>query len=275
MHKGFNFKGALLSLAIVPASFLFTQDLRLGARSLEVTNLQKILNSDQRTQVGASGTGSAGFESTYFGSLTKAAVMRFQAVYKDTILTPAGLTTPTGIVGAMTRKKLNSLLTGQTGLVQALQATGTGGQITTNEEVFDPTAGTGAFKGNALFDLFALQAKRIGREYMAPTSTTSLGINTIQINKSNPINIIGGDDTIYIEGSGFETDNKIYSGLGLIQHAASPDGAHLQFKARDFSQYQKMASYPSSSGVILSIFFRVANNKGVSKDSAYFNITFK
>jgi len=44
---------------------------------------------------------------SYFGPVTKQAVMRFQDQYKDQILTPLGLSKPTGFFGPYTRKYLN------------------------------------------------------------------------------------------------------------------------------------------------------------------------
>jgi hypothetical protein len=53
-----------------------------------------------------------GIISGYFGGLTKAAVIRFQLKYKDEVLTPAGFTRPTGMVGKFTADKINQLTAG-------------------------------------------------------------------------------------------------------------------------------------------------------------------
>lgn len=85
-----------------------TRDLTVGAVGEDVRDLQKFLNSDAATIVAASGAGSPGNESTYFGPATSAAVARFQAKYPDETYKKAGLTAPNGFVGSLTRQVINS-----------------------------------------------------------------------------------------------------------------------------------------------------------------------
>lgn len=87
----------------------FTENLSFGSRSAQIIALQKILNTDPATRIADVGPGSLGYETTYFGSLTKAAVVRFQAKYASEVLAPVSLTRGNGFVGSYTRAKLNAL----------------------------------------------------------------------------------------------------------------------------------------------------------------------
>src|SRR4051812_36643926 len=84
-------------------------NLKTGASAPSVMALQQFLNMDPDTRVAATGVGSAGLETSYFGGLTKAAVNKFQAKYAAQILTPNGLTTPTGNFYGSSRAQANAL----------------------------------------------------------------------------------------------------------------------------------------------------------------------
>lgn len=100
---------AMDTMMMTSSSYVFTKTLKMGVTDQEVMNLQSVLNMSAGTMVSTSGVGSKGMETKYFGAKTKAAVVKFQEMHASDILTPNGLTKGTGVVGAATRAKLNSM----------------------------------------------------------------------------------------------------------------------------------------------------------------------
>jgi len=90
-------------------SFVFSRNLLKGTMGSDVKNLQTVLNYTPLTQVAQTGAGSPNDESTYFGNATKNAVIAFQNIFANQILTPIGLTSGNGYVGSATRAFLNGL----------------------------------------------------------------------------------------------------------------------------------------------------------------------
>ncbi len=79
----------------------FTRNLARNMSDVDVRTLQQILNA-QGFIVAASGAGSPGNETLYFGTATEAAVKKFQAAQ--------GISPISGYVGPLTRTALNSLV---------------------------------------------------------------------------------------------------------------------------------------------------------------------
>ena len=89
--------------------YTWTRDLSQGSEGADVMKLQQFLNSNVDTRVSASGAGSVGAETMYYGPATAAAVSKMQVMYRSEVLTPGGLVNPTGYFGPSSRAKANAL----------------------------------------------------------------------------------------------------------------------------------------------------------------------
>ncbi|HPV33699.1 MAG TPA: hypothetical protein PLS91_02395, partial [Candidatus Paceibacterota bacterium] len=84
---------------------LFLNPLSFGQTHSDVLLLQQLLNTDLATRLAQTGVGSPNHETSYFGSLTLAAVKRFQIKYDIAQAGDRGF----GHVGPKTRAELNKL----------------------------------------------------------------------------------------------------------------------------------------------------------------------
>ena len=172
-----------VAFGLTPA-FAFVQiqsQLDFGESNADVTNLQEFLASDSTLYPQGLVTG-------YYGSLTKAAVTRFQARY--------GLL-QVGRVGPLTRDKINSLI-------------GTGGVSTTHGTspavVMQYTPNIGAT--TATFNWMTTNEAALGRMYY---STTPLSMNEGDIN-SNGFAVTSGQLGSY-DGIARTSQSSVLTGL--------------------------------------------------------------
>ncbi|MDO8443021.1 MAG: peptidoglycan-binding protein [bacterium] len=119
MQAQLSTSGTTATSSAVPASLLSSSDLTVGSKGATVKALQMFLNANGYA-VSASGAGSAGNETEYFGNATKAALAKLQAAQS---VSPAA-----GYFGAKTRAKLATMSSATTG---GTTTTTTGGTTTT------------------------------------------------------------------------------------------------------------------------------------------------
>ncbi len=129
--------------------YTWTRDLKSGSTGADVMKLQQFLNSDADTRVSASGAGSVGAETEYFGPATGAAVSKFQVKYRADILSPAGLVNPTAYFGPSTRAKANATC------VVTTPTPGTG--TSTDDGTDDEDDDTVTLGGEASLDKFEIE----------------------------------------------------------------------------------------------------------------------
>lgn len=99
-YFGFNYVPRVLEIGTL-YPLAFKKDLYLGMTDPDVLRLQQVLNKTGYSQVATSGAGSPGQETTYFGGLTKAMVLKFQQ--------HNGISPQTGYCGPLTRAVINNL----------------------------------------------------------------------------------------------------------------------------------------------------------------------
>jgi hypothetical protein len=150
--------------------YQFTTTLTVGTTSEAVRQLQIVLNSNPATalSVPAGSNGSVGHETTYFGSLTGGAVIRFQRAHGITAVVPQ--------VGPQTRGLLNALCA-VTGPVTTTPPPTTTGPVSAMLSLDNPASGT-VIAGQATADLMHVTFTGTGTVTSATFQRTGLSLNT-------------------------------------------------------------------------------------------------
>lgn len=246
------------AVAQIPSDFQFTQDMYNGLDSEQVRMLQKFLNSDKQTLVKATGPGSPGNETTYFGNATQNAVERFQVIYKSVILDPIGFTSPTGIVGARSRSVLNQILSNLRNNLSAntnifigrsVQNTATSTAATVNNNLLFQSVNTGTSSLN-----------------VATTTATSTASSTpLQIETNSiPVAMVGSAYSAEIQATG---GNSSYS--WSILYGSLPNGVTGRGVTCIASPCQGpliLSGTPTSAGSFTFIVRLTSGNQYVTKE---------
>lgn len=219
-------------------AYVFTKDLKMGMTDSEVMNLQKVLNMSADTQVAASGVGSSGMETSYFGGLTKAAVIKFQNKYASEILAPVGLTAGTGFVGAATRAKLNAMCAGSTtgGSTGGDNTSGgsttggvVGGGVSVSLDATSPMGKT-LISGQGVATLAVFKVMNMGT---TPAKVTTLKLKRTGISSDSTLN------NVYLyDGAGNRLTDSASVATGMITFTDSaglmtvPAGASMSVAVR-------------------------------------------
>ncbi len=219
----------LAALSGTPATtgYTFNTNLTLGSKGTDVMNLQKVLNMSADTKVASTGAGSPGMETSTFGPMTKAAVVKFQVKY--------GITPAAGYVGAITRAKLNSM-----------GGTTTGGTTTTTP-------------GNPQGGSMVVSAGSQPSNSLAPESAARVPFTSFTIQAgSSDVTV----NSVTVERVGLAQD-AVFSGVVLLKN----DGTQVGIAKTLNSNHQAMVGEPYVVKAGTTETFTVAGNMSSTLDT--------
>ncbi len=214
-----------LPLASSAACAPIVRTLKLGATGDDVRVLQQKLNIDKSTMIAASGPGSPGNETTYFGPATVRAVMKFQEMHKNEVLVPAGLQSASGIVGKLTRDAINRIdcvVPGTASMEQtnslsesdvaALQA-----RVNTAFQNMQHAFGEKSPSETIAANVAQAQSQRLANGSLLPPQGAVLpiigtaGKYPLQLFMLSPLTVLRGDK-ITLSGTGFSQNTHLHIG---------------------------------------------------------------
>ncbi len=242
------------SLASADTSYVFTKTLKQGVTDQEVMNLQTVLNSSVDTAVAASGVGSKGMETKYFGGLTKSAVIKFQEKYASDILTPNGLTKGTGLVGVSTRAKLNAMggsMTTGTGTTPVSTTLPVG---CTSNTGFSPITGQSCVTGMTAVSGTGVSIMVDSSSPVNQTLLSPQGVATLAVFKiSNGGSAAAKVTALKFKRTGISSDSTLNNVYLYSGSARLTDSASVSQGVVNFSDASGLVVVPAMSSVLVSV----------------------
>ncbi|MEX0934132.1 MAG: hypothetical protein WD003_02685 [Candidatus Paceibacterota bacterium] len=223
--------------------FAWSRSLTTGDTGDDVMALQKFLNASSDTRVAASGVGSAGNETNYFGSLTAAAVAKFQNTHSSEVLAPLGLNAGTGYFGASSRAKANELCVA-------------GGTTTP-----DPGTGTTVPAGTGLSVSSATQPVST----LAPDSASRVPFTnfTVTAGSDGPVTI----NTVTVERQGLGA-NAVFSGITLVDETGVQYGLAKTLNSNNQANIGGTVTIPAGTSKTFTVAGNMASNNA-TRDGQY------
>jgi len=227
-------------------------NLTLGSTGPAVLNLQRALNADGTYVNTGTGAGAPGYETSFFGPLTQAAVIAYQNKYAAQILAPIGLTAGTGYFGPATRSHMNGNVSipgpGPTPVPVPVPGVGTEGSITVTL-ASSPSDGTDVDEGETK-DVWAAEVD---------VDDSNVTITRVDLNFDVRPWLTMTDFELWIDGTLFDSLNNLNSGSFTEITAAS------DYRAR-FSGSHTLAEGTNNARIVLRVTGELDSDRSTDLD---------